>query len=470
MIERKRGSMQISVKAAFLTIAVLVLLAPLVNAADAVAEKPNIIFIFADDLGWGDLSSHGHPDYKTPHLDRMAREGTDFSQFYVNSPVCSPSRTAVMTGQYPARHSVHQHFSQIEHHKKMNMPDWLDPDVVMLPRLFMGAGYRTGHFGKWHLTNRTIEDAPLPVDYGYHETAVFNGPGPQVDASTSQTVDKTIEFIHAYKSEPFFINVWLHETHTAHFPKEPYLKQFEHLDEQHQVYAAIVAEGDAGVGRIIETLDQLALSENTLVVFSSDNGPEVTGGKGRKVMKNDDASASTEGLDTYYSVGSSGGLKGQKRSLHEGGVRVPFIVRWPGKVPAGKTNETSVITAVDLLPTFCEAAGIGLPDTYVPDGESMLKAFLGSNAKRSKELFWAWNPSSTGANWANLAVRDGDWKLLMTYDGKRKELYNIPQDRAEKNNLLTQYPEIAETLAKKALDRRQSLPTKPPENCTSKNR
>jgi N-acetylgalactosamine-6-sulfatase len=433
-------------------------------------QKPNVIFIFADDWGWGDLGSHGHPDYRTPHLDRMAREGTDFTQFYVNNPVCSPSRAAVMTGQYPARHGVHRHFATIEHHKQNDMPDWLNPDVVLLPRLFKEAGYKTGHFGKWHLTNRNIPDAPLPVEYGYHETAVFNGPGPQVDAATTGTFDKTIEFIHKHKSDPFFLNVWLHETHTAHFPKAPYLEQFKHLDEQHQVYAAIVAEGDHGVGRILETLDQLGLSENTMVVFSSDNGPEITGGGSRKRYGSDDASTSAAGLDIYYSVGSSGGLKGKKRSLHEGGVRVPFIVRWPGKVPAGKINETSVVTAVDLLPTFCQAAGIALPEDYDPDGESMLEALVGADAKRGGAIHWEWVAKSRGDDWANLAVRDGDWKLLMTYDGKRKELYNIPNDRAEKHNLLKQNPGIAEELARKALDWKQSLPTEPPAHCLSKHR
>jgi len=441
-----------------------------ISLAQADTEKPNIIFIFADDWGWGDLSLHGHKDYKTPYLDQMAKEGTNFTQFYVNNPVCSPSRTGVMTGHYPARHGVHRHFASIEHHENNGMPDWLDPSVVMLPRLFQEAGYKTGHFGKWHLTNVHIEDAPLPVEYGYDETAVFNGPGPQVDASTSQTFDKRIEFIEKHQGHPFFINVWLHETHTAHFPKEEFLKQFEHLDEQHQVYAAIVAEGDYGVGRILDTLDRLQLSENTLVLFSSDNGPEFTAGKNRKFYGKDDASTSDSGLDMYYSVGSSGGLKGKKRSLHEGGVRVPFIVRWPGTVPAGKVNDTTVATGVDLLPTFCAAAEIPHPKGYESDGENMLDALLGKEVKRTKPIYWEWIGNAKGANWPRLAIRDGDWKLLMTNDGKRKELYNIPKDNQEKKNQAKNHPEIVDKLSKKALAWKASLPTEPPLNSLSKMR
>ncbi|MEN8716929.1 MAG: sulfatase-like hydrolase/transferase [Verrucomicrobiales bacterium] len=150
------------------------------SISQAESKKPNIIFIFADDWGWGDLSCHGHELFKTPFVDQLSKEGTNFSQFYVNAAVCSPSRTSVMTGQFPARHSVHTHFSGIKKHKGGRMPDWLDPDVVMLPRLFQQAGYKTAHFGKWHLTNTAIKDAPLPTEYGYDESAVHNGPGPQV--------------------------------------------------------------------------------------------------------------------------------------------------------------------------------------------------------------------------------------------------------------------------------------------------
>jgi N-acetylgalactosamine-6-sulfatase len=346
------------------------------------------------------------------------------------------------------------------------MPDWLDPQAVQLPRLFKDAGYKTAHFGKWHLTNKGCDDAPPPTEYGYDESGVFNGNGPGIAASDSSTYDKTIDFIKKHKDSPFFINVWMHETHTPHFPKKQFLKDYEHLDEQHQVYAAIVAEGDHGVGRIMQTLDDLGLADNTLLIFSSDNGPERTGGSKRqrqRVLEN-----GVPVYYTYYSVGSTGGLRARKRSLYEGGVRVPFFVRWPGKVPSGKKNDTTVISAVDLLPTFCKAAGIELPSEYKPDGEDMLDAFLGNEVSRTKPIFWEWKGRRDGDNWPRLGIRDGDWKLVMNYDGSRKELYNIPQDRAEQNNVAKPHPEIVEKLSEEVLTWQKTLPEHPAKHCISK--
>jgi N-acetylgalactosamine-6-sulfatase len=287
---------------------------PAKEIAQAVARRPNIVFIFADDWGYGDLGIHGSTFCKTPHIDRMATEGIDFQQFTVNNPVCSPSRTAVMTGQFPARHCIGQHFASVEHHQRAGMPDWLDPRLPLLSRLLRKAGYVTGHFGKWHLTNRHIPDAPLPTEYGFDEYGAFNVPGVQI--RTAETCPRTIDFIRRHKDKPFFINVWLHETHTPHYPLKRYLEQFQHLDEQKRVYAAVVAEADAGVGSILSTLKELGLDENTLVIFSSDNGPEWTGKR-----KDQDDNSTGRGLGTYYSVGQTAGLKGQKRSLFAGGIR-----------------------------------------------------------------------------------------------------------------------------------------------------
>jgi N-acetylgalactosamine-6-sulfatase len=448
------------------------LLVLLVHTAAVAAERPNIIFIFADDWGWGDLGCHGNNKVKTPNLDRLAEQGTDFAQFFVCNPVCSPSRTAVMTGQFPARHGVHQHFSHLGHQVRSGMPDWLDPTLVMLPRLFKEAGYKTGHFGKWHLSG--ARDAPIARAYGYDEVALWGGPGPRISPADSGVFDKTIAFIKKHKDASFFMNVWIHQTHTPHFVKERFLKDYKDQDERQQVYSAVVAEGDEGVGRIMQTLDDLKLTDNTLIVFSSDNGPEEPARSPRfKKMKNE------KGLSLWYSVGSSGGLKGHKRSLYEGGVRVPFIVRWPGKTPAGKTNDTTVIAAVDLLPTFCRAAGIDLPDGYQSDGQDLLDAFLGKAQRRTKSIYWEWTGSAfqpwgmrpkARMNWPRLGVRDGEWKLLMTHDGKRKELYNITQDRAEQSNLADKHPDVVKRLAGMALEWKAALPKEPPKHCISKHR
>jgi N-acetylgalactosamine-6-sulfatase len=432
-------------------------------------EKPNIIFIFADDWGYGDLSLRGHPSFETPHLDQLAAEGTDFREFTVSGPVCSPSRAAVMTGQYPARHSVHRHFASLQANANRGMPDWLDPTVPQLPRLLQQAGYATGHFGKWHLTNVSAKDAPLPTEYGYDAAAVFNGPGPQANPANSDVDDKALAFIEKYHDRPFFINLWLHETHTAHFPKEAYMKQFAHLDEFEQVYAAILAEGDDRVGRILAALDAHGLTENTLVIFSSDNGPERQR-PDRKTMKDYSYDGAVlDGYATAYSVGSSGGLRGRKRSLYEGGIRVPFIVRWPAQTPAGQVNTTSVMNAVDLLPTFLEIAGIDLPDAYEPDGQSILPALRGEEWQRSQPIFWETRGGlPEGDNWPRMAIRDRDWKLLMDFEGKRIELYNIPDDPSESKNLASEYPERVAALRAQLEAWKASLPRNPPAHCLSK--
>ncbi|WP_244651302.1 MULTISPECIES: sulfatase-like hydrolase/transferase [unclassified Lentimonas] len=430
-------------------------------------DRPNLIFIFADDWGYGDLGIHGSTFCETPRLDQMAAEGTDFQNFTVNHPVCSPSRTAVMTGQFPARHSVHQHFASTEHHERAGMPDWLDPKAPMLPRMLKEAGYATAHFGKWHLSNDHISDAPMPPQYGYDEFGAFNLPSNAPEQMpTTSTIPRAIDFIQRHQDEPFFINLWIHETHTPHYPLPQYLEQFETLDEQQQVYAAIVAEGDAGVGRILDTLNDLGLDENTLVIFSSDNGPEWTGSK-----KEVDDTSTGPGLGSYYSVGESGGLKGKKRSLYAGGIRVPFIAHWPGVIPAGRVDRDSVLTAVDILPTFTELAQVALPDGYDPDGVSMVSALKGDAFTRNLPIFWEWRPARENPIvWPHLGIREGDWKLLYNESLGKAELYNIKNDWAEETDLSSQYPEVVAALEKKLQQWQETIPTEPPADCFSSDR
>lgn len=443
---------------------------PAVSAPQAglPSKRPNVVLFFADDWGWGDLGCHGNKQLKTPNLDKLASQGTDFMNFNVCNPVCSPSRTALMTGRYPARYCIHEHFAGIESNRSRGMPDWLDPETVLLPRLFMSAGYATGHFGKWHLTNRGCDDAPLPAAYGYNESAVFNGPGPQVSPADSGTYDKAIEFIRKHKDGPFFVNIWLHETHTPHFPKKHFLKDFEDLDIRHKVYAAVVAEGDHGVGRITNILDELGLADNTLVIFSADNGPEATSAGNRQAGQPALEWKGEAGLDTYYSLGTTGGLRGRKRSLFEGGVRTPFIVRWPGHTPAGKKNEETVLTAVDILPTLCHVAGIGLPAEYEPDGEDLIDALLGKPVLRRKPIFWEWKGTAAGENWPRLGVRDGDMKLVMNHDGSRKELHSLRNDRGESMNMASADPDTVRRLSTMVMEWRKTLPDHPSGRCISK--
>lgn len=430
------------------------------------AARPNIVFIFADDWGWGDLSSHGHPWIKTPHLDRLAREGTDFHQFNVLNPVCSPSRAAAMTGLFPSRLGISQHFASPAQNQARNMPDWLDPRAPTLPRFLKAAGYRTGHFGKWHLTNRDTRGAPAPTAYGFDEYAVFNGGAETASADLHATPENTAKFIRANKDHPFFINVWLHESHLPHVPTPASLAKWQHLDDQKRVYAAVITDGDNAVGRVLSALEAAGVAQNTIVIFSSDNGPESTAVAAQQ--KSSDKDAGAAGYGGYYSVGSSGGLRGDKRSLYEGGVRTPFIVRWPGHTPAGAKNDTTTFTAVDLLPTLCAAAGVALPPDYRGDGENLLAALKGQAVPRTRPIFWDWTGKAAEPDyWPRLSVRDGDWKLLLTADAKRVALHRVTTDRAEAIDVASKHPEIVARLTKQALAWKATLPTTVDPSCIS---
>ena len=308
---------------------------------------------------------------------------------------------------------------------------------------------------------------PKPEAYGYDKVDVFNGGAEWPSADLHATATNTVDFIKANKDKPFFINVWLHESHTPHVPTPQSMEKWKHLDEQKQVYSAVITDGDNAVGTILDALKNEGLEENTIVMFSSDNGPESTG---KKPTKNQfDPHAKVTGYDTYYSIGSTGGLRGRKRSVFEGGVRTPFIVRWPGHTPANAKNDTTVFTAVDLLPTLCAAANVKLPAAYQSDGENLLEAFQGKQIKRTRPIFWEWLGTKTEPDyWPRLAVREGDWKLAMTDEAKRVELHNLAKDRAEATNVAKEHPDIVARLSKMALDWKATLPEKPNPDCLTK--
>ena len=436
--------------------------------AEALTEKPNIVFIYSDDWAYEDLSSHGSTFCKTPNLDKMALEGIDFQNFSVCNPVCSPSRTAILTGHFPARHSVHGHFATVQSHMQRGMPDWLDPTEVMLPRLLKEAGYTTAHYGKWHLSNTHVPDGPSPLEYGYDDFDAFNVSSQFRQMSADSTMTRTLNFIEKNKDKPFFINVWMHATHTPHYPKEKFLAQFSNLDEQQQVYAAVVAEADYEIGLLFSRLKELGLDEKTLVIFSSDNGPENTGSENNKFS---DDNSTGPGLGRYYSVGETNGLKGRKRSLFAGGIRVPFIVRWPGVVPSGIIDKTTPIAAVDMLPTFVELAGCSLPEGYKPDGESIVSAINGESFERKSIIYWQWLSASRNTDfWPSLGIQEGEWKMLVNRDLSRLELYNINTDWAEQTDLAAQYPEKVTELEAKLDAWLLTLPANPPESCFSAKR
>ena len=422
-------------------------------------SRPNFIFIFADDLGWGDLGCYGNPDIQTPRLDEMASEGLLVTNFYVCSPVCSPSRTAVMTGHFPARHGIHQHLTRDhEFNLERGMPDWLDPSVTLLTRLMQQNGYKTAHFGKWHLGNTM--DAPSPGQYGIdvHYTNCNSDKKlvcPRHE-SDEVIVNQTIDFIEQHRNEPFYINVWTLIPHATLDPTKEQLAVYDRyaarepakslgFSTPQQVYYSCVTDLDLHIGRLLERLEDLGLSEKTIVVFSSDNGPE----------------------DIYFArhsgYGSPGPFRGRKRSLYEGGIRVPFIVQWKGHISPGFIDDQSVIGAVDLLPTFCSLAGIDLPDGYRPDGEDVSEIFTGNTHERSSPLLWEWRGDIFGYTFNRspmLALRWGKWKFLMNPDKSRIELYDFGTDplNTEMDNVADRNPEIVERFSDTLLEFSNSLP------------
>ncbi len=433
-------------------------------AAEA-AEQPNILFIFADDWGWGDLSCHGHPYVKTPNIDRLAKEGTDFHRFTVASGVCSPSRTAVMTGHFPARYNIDGHFAWVPSNAKRNMPDWLSPNVPLLPRFLQQAGYATAHFGKWHLSNNMIPDSPLPSEYGYDAYGAFNCAGEQMPVH--EDARNAIAFIEKSHREqkPFFINMWIHEPHTPFHTVPKYRWRFRELEEPDNIYASVLSHADDRIGEVLDALDRLKLTDNTLVIFSSDNGPARAARPTELALMHDTATGAGYGIAA--AKGITGGRKGYKAALFEGGIGVPFIARWPGKIAAGKVDDSSLISAVDLLPTFCEVAGAKLPETYQPDGISQVDTLMGKvNPVRTKPLFWkmsgAWPIRKTQPyHWVSYAVVDQNWKLLTNRDGSYCELYDLAAGPYEKSDLKEQQPDVVRQLLQQIDQWKETLPAKP---------
>ncbi|TWU41927.1 sulfatase family protein [Novipirellula artificiosorum] len=434
------------------------------------AERPNIIFLFADDLGWGDLSCYGQDRVKTPNLDRLAQQGTLFTNFYVAGSVCSPSRTGIMTGQYPARHRVFGHFAAEASNAKREMPNALDPDIMTLTDLLKDAGYRTAHFGKWHLGNVS------PEEYGvgaFRTESHTNIPDrgrldiwnpPNRPKCTADILDAALEFMDSQQatSEPFFLNAWFSDPHAT---LNPSLEQLERVKQfapkgvdfygVAQVFYACVVEMDRQIGRFLDELDARGLSENTLVIFSSDNGPEDF----------------QIGNSAHSGVGCTGPFRGRKRSIYEGGIRTPFLLRWPGKVPPGKVNDTSIVNGIDLLPTLAAIAEADIPASLELDGENMLDVWLGKDRQRSRPLFWEWRYRVFGHPYnqpPRLAVREGDFKLLINPDQSRVELYNLRRDPGERDNIASEHREKVNQLQAMLLNWNESLPKSPVEPVAGK--
>ena len=429
-------------------------------AAHAAEQKPNIIFILADDLGYGDLSCYGG-EVPTPNLDRLAREGTRFTQAYVASPICSPSRAALITGQHPARWRITSYLQTRKGNRACEMVDFLDPKAPSLPRVLKAAGYRTAHVGKWHLGGgRDVTNAPPFKEYGYDVgfgTYESPEPHPSITATnwiwsmhdpvkrwdrTKWMVDRTVEFVQANTSTPAFVNLWLDDPHTPWIPSEEQAQKRGPQGETKANLRNVLVEMDRQVGRLLAELREAKLAEKTIVIFMSDNGPLPT-----------------------FKQSRTAGLRGSKLSLYEGGVRVPLIAWGPGRVPAGRVDETTVFSSLDIFPTFCELAGASIPTDARPEGRNMTAALLGKSVERTTPLFWEYGRNTNsfglprGVNRSpNVAMREGDWKLLVSADGNGAELYNLKSDSREESNLAGKEAERTAKMKAAALEWRRSLP------------
>lgn len=425
----------------------------LVTAVQA-QEKPNILIIYADDMGYGDLSCYGGNFAKTPNLDRLAADGIRFTQYYSSAPVSSPSRVGLTTGMFPSRWRINTFLNGRKANRNCEQADYLDASAPSIARAMKNAGYSTGHFGKWHMGGgRDVQDAPGIPQYGFDEyvsTWESPDPDPIITASnwiwsdkdsikrwdrTGYFVDKTIDFLKRHKGEPCFINLWPDDVHTPWVPDEA--AGAAHKGWESKVnFSPVLAELDKQVGRLLAFLKESGLDKNTLVIFSSDNGP----------------------APSFQST-RAGYFRGTKNSLYEGGIRMPMIVRWPGVVKAGQVDSLSVICAVDFYPTLCKIAGASKVTDQVQDGQEVSKALLGQKIyKRKAPLFWDFGrnqhfnfPAGRDRS-PQLAVREKNWKLLVNSDGSRMELYDMSRDPRETTNVAEQNPKIAAKLKNQVIN------------------
>jgi putative heme-binding domain-containing protein len=397
-------------------------------AAAASQSRPNIVLFLADDLGYGELGCYGNPAAITPNLDRFAAAGLRLTDCHSASSVCSPSRSSLLTGRTPYRNGV---FTWIPE----GSPIHLRTSEIALPKLLRSAGYDTCHVGKWHLNGRfNSPEQPQPDAHGYDwwlatqnnaapshafpKNFVRNGTaiGKVDDYSAPFIAQEAATWLREQRDpkKPFFLAVWTHEPHYPIASAERYEKLHAAIaDREERTYRANITQLDDAFGTVMKALDEQGVADNTLVFFTSDNGPEGAGDKGP-------------------GRGLAGNLRGRKRSMYEGGHRVPGIVRWPGKVEPGSTSDVPVIGS-DFFPTALAAAGVEPPAGVTLDGVNLLPAFAGKPAKRPGPLYWRWG--------GTVAYREGPWKIVVDEKLEKPELYDLGSDVAERTDLAGREPE-----------------------------
>lgn len=430
-------------------------------AAAASTARPNIVFVLTDDMGYSDPGCYGGTFAPTPNIDRLAQEGCRFTHFYDSAPICSPSRAAYITGMFPARWNFTTYLDNRAQNRDCEQADFLSTNAPALARVLQAAGYTTAHFGKWHLGGgRDVTNAPPFSAYGYDEHAgTYESPEPDPNLTatkwiwspqdkvkrwerTGYFVDHALDFLKRHTNQPCYVEIWPDDVHTPWVPNAA-RQTAAPGSAQRQDFCKVLAEYDRQMGRLFDGLKALGLETNTLIVFTSDNGP----------------------LPNFQHT-RTGGLRGSKLSLYEGGVRVPFIVRWPGHTTAGRVDEQTVMAMVDLFPTFCAIARAPLPAGFAFDGADMSAALDHQSPAPARSIFWEYGRQSNLFHYPgpaydrspHLAVRDGKWKLLVNADGAQAELYDLAADRNETNSVAAANPEVAKRLTDAALAWKKSLP------------
>jgi arylsulfatase A len=383
--------------------------------------RPNILIVLADDLGYGDLGCYGGNDLKTPRIDAFAAENLRLTDCYAAHPNCSPSRAGMMTGRTPFRVGIYNWIP-------MNSPMHVMRSEVTVATLLRNSGYDTCHVGKWHLNGDfNLPTQPQPWDHGFNHwfstqnnalpnhrnpnNFVRNGkPVGQLTGYSAQLVaSEGQEWLRAGRdaSKPFFMFACFHEPHEPIASAQQYTDLYPSDDPGYSAHHGNISQLDAGVGALLDCLDELQLADNTFVFVTSDNGPAITG---------------------MHPHGSAGPLRDKKGSIYDGGIRVPGIVRWPGHTKRGTTS-TEPISGLDVLPTLCELAGTVLPADRILDGTSMLPALEGKTIARRRPLYWQFNRARADAK---VAIRDGDWKLVASLDTPEpKPSGGIPADEMQ---------------------------------------
>lgn len=427
-------------------------------------QKPNIVLIFIDDMGWGDLACYGNDFIDTPHIDKLANEGMRFTDFYASGAVCSPTRCALQSGQNQARIGITAHIpGHWRPFERVITPQTamaLPLDVITVAESLQGAGYRTGYVGKWHLGRGDLFG---PGKQGYEFSAEINGAHlPGKFRSTDKTLPKPKpnqfrtdyearfceQFIKAHKDEPFFLMLSPYQVHIPLAGKtelvEKYRKKAKEQKRElpHPVYAAMVEEVDAQIGRVVTALEKHGLTESTMIVVTSDNG-----GLYRRYDYREQADDN---------VSSLAPLKGEKGSLHEGGIRIPTVVKYPGKVAAGSICREPAVSH-DFFPTFIELAGGELPKHQTIDGVSLLPVLTKPGAKLARKAIH-WHYPHYHHDRPASAIREGDWKLIEYIDGTGDlELYHLAKDLSESKNLAAERKGKAADLKTKLNQWRQQV-------------